>query len=169
MKQWLIAFMATGLLVFQAYQVHCEEKEKGEIEEQYDYEAPAYRGGKRHMMGYGPYGYWMDRCGPGMDRDSKWGRRPVDWESMTREEQKKWEEMRAKHQMETLELRKELASKRVELETLWNQPEIDQGRIEKLSGEIAEVEAQLAKKRDKHLLECRKQLGDRGWACPGSW
>ena len=38
-----------------------------------------------------------------------------------------------------------------------------------LSGEIAQIEARLAKKRDKHLLECRKQFGDRGWACQGSW
>jgi len=56
-----------------------------------------------------------------------------------------------------------------QLETLWDQPQVDHGRIEKLSGEIAQIEAQLAKKRDKHLLECRKQFGDRGWTCPGSW
>jgi hypothetical protein len=52
---------------------------------------------------------------------------------------------------------------------LWDQPKVDHGRIEKLSDEVVQIEAELAKKRDRHLLECRKQFGDKGWACPGSW
>ncbi|MBN1842605.1 MAG: periplasmic heavy metal sensor [Deltaproteobacteria bacterium] len=168
MKHLFVVLLSMGLILFQGFPTYCGEKGRDESKEAYGDDMPAY-GRCGHMMGYGLHGHGMRRGGSGVHHGWGWSERPRDWKSMTQEEQKKWEEMRAKHQMEILDLRKELVSKRVELETLWNQPQVDHGRIEKLSGEIAQIEAQLAKKRDKHLLECRKQFGDRGWTCPGSW
>ncbi len=122
-------------------------------------------------------GYMMD--GPGMHGESRgmhgrgrmmdrgWRERPRDWESMKPEQRQEWQKMRSNYRMETLELRKQLATKQMELETLWDQPDVNQERIEKLSAEVAELKAELEKKQDKYLLQCRKQFGDKGWACPG--
>jgi len=169
MKYVFIVLLATGLFLSQGLQAGYGESRDNESDEGYSYDVPGYGWGRHHMMGYGP-------CGPGMrggDSGMYEGRgcrhTPRDWKSMTPEEQKKWEEIRAAHQMETLELRKQLVSKKLEIETLWDQPKVDHARIEKLSDEVAQIEAELAKKRDRHLLECRKQFGDKGWACPGSW
>jgi zinc resistance-associated protein len=75
--------------------------------------------------------------------------------------------MQATHLKDTLELRKQLAAKQMELQTLWAQPNVDQAAVEKLSNEVAEVRAQLWKKRDQYLMQCRKALGAQGWCCPG--
>ncbi len=91
------------------------------------------------------------------------------WESMKPEQREQWQKMHSKFQMETLELRKQLSSKRVELETLWVQPNVDKERVEKLSEEVAQLEGELAKQRSKYLLQCRQEFGDKGWACPGGW
>jgi Spy/CpxP family protein refolding chaperone len=88
---------------------------------------------------------------------------------MKPEEREQWQKMHSKFQMETLELRRQLASKRVELETLWAQPDVDKARIEKLSEEIGKLESELAKERSKYLMQCRHEFGDKGWACPGGW
>jgi Spy/CpxP family protein refolding chaperone len=86
---------------------------------------------------------------------------------MKPEEREQWQKMHSKFQMETLELRRQLASKRVELETLWAQPDVDKAKIEKLSEEIGKLESELAKERSKYLMQCRHKFGDKGWACPG--
>jgi Spy/CpxP family protein refolding chaperone len=88
---------------------------------------------------------------------------------MKPEQREKWQKMRAAYMMDTLDLRMKLAAKRVELRTLWAQPDIDQDRIDKLSNEVAMLQAELMKKRNKHLLQCRKKFGDQGWDCPGGW
>ena len=71
--------------------------------------------------------------------------------------------------METLELRKQIVTKKMELGTLWDQPDVDREKVEKLSAELADLQAELEKKQDKYLLQCRKEFGDKGWACPGGW
>jgi Spy/CpxP family protein refolding chaperone len=71
--------------------------------------------------------------------------------------------------METLDLRKQLVTKQLELETMWDQPDVDQKKIEKLSDEVGDLQAELGKKHDKYLLKCRKDFGDKGWSCPGGW
>ena len=93
--------------------------------------------------------------------------RPHGWRSMNPEQLEKCEKMRAAHLKDTLELRKQVTAKQMELQTLWAQPNIDQAAVEKLSNEVAELRAQLWKKRDQHLMRCRKELGDQGWCCPG--
>ena len=93
--------------------------------------------------------------------------RPHGWRSMNPEQLEKCEKMRAAHLKDTLELRKQVTAKQMELQTLWAQPNIDQVAVEKLSNEVAELRAQLWKKRDQHLMQCRKEFGDQGWCCPG--
>jgi Spy/CpxP family protein refolding chaperone len=88
---------------------------------------------------------------------------------MTPEQQEKLDKFWSSYQKETLELRKQLVTSQMEIETLWSQPDVDRTRIEKLSGEIADLQAKLWKKRDKYLLQCRKEFGDLGWSCPGGW
>jgi hypothetical protein len=86
---------------------------------------------------------------------------------MTPEKKQLWEKMSAAFKLETMEIRKHLGTRQIELETLWAQPEVDQTRIEKLSEEVANFKAELWKKHDKYVLQCRKEFGDRGWECPG--
>lgn len=52
----------------------------------------------------------------------------------------------AKFQMDTLEQRKQLAVKRVELRTLYSQPSPDQARINTLKNQITDLRAQIDKK-----------------------
>ena len=52
----------------------------------------------------------------------------------------------AKFQMDTLEQRKQLAVKRVELRTLYSQPSPDQARINALKNQITDLRAQIDKK-----------------------
>ena len=113
-----------------------------------------------------PGAYW----GPGgqhhgMNRG--WHRRGYDWKSMTPEQRKKLETMWGGYLKDTLVLRQQLTAKQLELEMLWHQPDLNEERIGKLSGEVAELETQLLKKRNAYLIECRKDFGGQGWACPG--
>lgn len=134
---------------------------------------PGYGGGwgGGHMMGpgYGMQGRGWGMHGRGhmMGPGYGWGYGSRRSESMTPEQRKQWEKTWSDYRKDTLEIRKQLAAKQLELETYWDQPDVDQTKIEKLSNEIAELQAQLAKKHDKYLLQCRKQFGDQGWACPG--
>ena len=68
---------------------------------------------------------------------------------------------------DTLNLRKQLMDKQLELEMLWHQPELDEKQIGKVSGEAAELETQLLKKRNTYLIQCRKEVGGQEWSCPG--
>ena len=146
-------------------------------------QGPTYGGGPGYMMGpgnmmgrgdwsggpmMGPgYGQGMYGRGRMMDRgwgcDQGFGAR----EAMKPEQRAKWEKMWSNYQMETLELRQQLATRQIELDTLWAQPDMDNAKIEKLSGEVAQLQAELAKKHDKYLLQCRGAFGDQGWNCPG--
>lgn len=136
-----------------------------------------YRQGSGYGCDWGPgYGSGMHRGGWGMHgrgrmMDRGWGRGPAprNWESMKPEQRDSWEKMNSKYQMETLELRKQLATKQMDLETYWNQPNVDQKKIEELSDKVAKLKAELGKKHDRYLLQCRKEFGDQNWACPGGW
>ena len=120
-----------------------------------------YGVGPGHMMGHGYHSRIMQKHGWGSDQS------PSGWQSMEPEQQEKWQKMRTTHLMETLELRKQLATKQIELETLWAQPNVDRAEVEKLSNEMAELQVQLRKERDHYLLQCREEFGDKDWACPG--
>ena len=163
MKKFLMAVVIIGLAVFMASHAFCGEKEEPDGDYGYGYHmmGPGYGYGMGHgyMMGEDNYGRHSQRRG--------WGNKPRAWKSMKPEQREKWQTMRAAHKMDTLDLRMKLAAKRVELRTLWAQPEIDKDRIEKLSNEVSEVQAGLLKMRNQHLLQCRQKFGDQGWDCPG--
>ena len=162
MKRHLFVLMVLGLAMCLTSPAFCEEAKQSGGDDTYGF----------GMMGHGRgmgRGYMMDDAhhGWGMHGRGRHYMRPRAWESMKPEQRKKFEKMRAAHLMDTLELRKKLAAKRIELKTLWAQPEVDRARINKLSDEVAELSSELSKKRDKHLLKCRQELGDLGWDCPG--
>ena len=175
MKKILLASSVMVLALFVAFPAFCGDPQETGYGGGYGYHrGPAGSGwGGGHMMdrGYGRGmhggGWGMRGGGHMMGRDRGYG--PGDWESMAPEQREEWQKMRSKYRMETLELRKELATKQMELETLWDQPDVEQERVQKLSDEVAELQAELQKKQDKYLLQCRKKFGDKGWACPGGW
>jgi Spy/CpxP family protein refolding chaperone len=90
------------------------------------------------------------------------------WKTMTPKQLKQFDELWGAYLKDTLWLRQQVASKQLALEMLWHQPQMDEEKIGKLSGELADLETQLKKKHDQYLLKCRKQFGDQTWACPGS-
>jgi Spy/CpxP family protein refolding chaperone len=124
-----------------------------------------YKHGQGHGRGHG-YGHGSGHGGM-YGHDSGCVSGPRGWHDMTPEQQTLWEKMSASFKAETMEIRKQLATRQIELETLWAQPEVDEARIEKLSEEVADLKAQLWKKHDKYVLQCRQEFGDRGWECPG--
>ena len=156
-KKLFVLIMAMGLAVGLAAGGFCAGPEDNGPEDEYS----RYRGyGMQHRHGgWGGHG----RGGGGRMGPSRDG-----WESMKPEQREQWQKMHSEFQMETLELRKQLASKQMELETLWAQPDVEKARVEKLSEELAALEGELAKKRSKYLLQCRHKFGNKGWACPSS-
>lgn len=117
----------------------------------------------RGMMGggYGGWGQYPGYSGRGMMGPYYGG------SGLTPEQMEDWQEKVAKFQMETLSLRQQIMSKQLELHTLWSQPKVDQDKVQKLSKEVSQLQAELYQKRDQFLLDCRQQFGGRGWACPG--
>ena len=113
--------------------------------------------GSGGMMGPGGGGAY----GPGMSPNYQ------GWQSMSPKEREAWQQMYHQFQLETLDLRKTLAAKQLESETLWASPKPDHNRLQALSDEIVNLQAELAKKRNQFLVKCRQQFGDRGWSCPG--
>ena len=168
MKKFLVTTGVLTLALMVALPGFC-----GEAQDTQYGRGSGYGWGNHHMMGPG-YGHGMYEGDGGMHgrghmMERGWRHGPRDWESMKPEQREEWQKMRSKYRMETLELRKELATKQMELETLWDQPDVEQERVQKLSDEVAELQAELQKKQDKYLLQCRKKFGDKGWACPGGW
>ena len=90
------------------------------------------------------------------------------WRNMTPEQLKQFEKVWGAYLKDTLELRQQVATKQMALETLWHQPQIDEKKIQEISNELTGLENQLKKKHDQYLLKCRKEFGDQTWACPGS-
>ena len=109
--------------------------------------------GHGKMMGHGHGGVHMAR--------------PHGWKDMTDEQKNLWKDIVASFNTETLEVRKQLAVRKIELQTLWSQPEVDEARVEKLFNEVADLKAELWKTHDKYVLKCRKTFGEKGWECPG--
>ena len=115
----------------------------------------------RHGHGSG-HGYMM-----GHGHGGSVAKKPHDWHHMTTEQKDLWKGMVATFNLETLEIRQQLAVRKIELQTLWSQEDLDEGRIEKLSGEVADLKAQLWKIHDRYVVKCRTTFGEKGWECPG--
>ena len=74
---------------------------------------------------------------------------PRGWHDMTAEQRTLWEGISASFKMDTMDIKKQLATRQIDLETLWAQPQVDQTRIQTLSAEVADLKAQLWKKHDQ--------------------
>lgn len=161
MKRLLVMLLVLGLAVTLAAPAICaEEKEPGRDKYGYGMKGPGRGMGSGCMTDDDPWGCGMHGRGHGYMK-------PHGWQSMKPEQREKCEKMRAAHLMDTLELRKQLAAKRIELKTMWAQPNVDEEKVEKLASGVTELETELMKKRDKYLMQCRRELGDQGWSCPG--
>jgi zinc resistance-associated protein len=66
--------------------------------------------------------------------------------NMTKEQYEQFQAKRAAFLLDTLALRQTMAAKRIELRTLYAQPNVDQATIQKLRGELIDMGSQLAKK-----------------------
>lgn len=167
MKRLLVMLLVFGLAMTLAAPAICaEEKEPGRDEYASGMKGSGHGMGHGHGMGSGRM-MDDDPSGCGMHGRGHGYMKPRGWQSMKPEQREKCEKMRAAHLMDTLELRKQLAAKRVELKTLWAQPDVDDEKVEKLASGVTELETELMKKRDKYLMECRREMGDQGWSCPG--
>jgi len=171
MKRLLMLLVVLGLAVSVATPAFCDEQEEYSQPYGYGYHmmGPGYGMGSGYMMGYGSRGWGMHGRGWGMHGPGwDWDQGPRGWSSMKPEQQEKWKKMRSAYLMDTLKLRKGLAAKQTEPQTLWAQPNVDRAKVQRLSNEVAELQVELLKKRDKYLLQCRQEFGDQGWQCPGS-
>jgi len=112
-----------------------------------------------HGSGYGSMMGHGHGCGV--------GKKPHRWDTMTDEQKDLYNKIVASFNVETLEVRQQLAVKQLELETLWSQEEVDEARVEKLSNEVADLKARLWKMHDQYVVKCRKSFGAKGWDCPG--
>jgi Spy/CpxP family protein refolding chaperone len=88
------------------------------------------------------------------------------WKGMNPAEREAYKKVWAEFMMQTLDLRQELVSNQIALDTLWAQPQVDKNKIQKLADATADLWAELEKKRSKYLTDCRLQFGDLGWTCP---
>jgi len=78
--------------------------------------------------------------------------------NLTPEQTQKMQALRESHFKETIPLRNEMMSKRLELRTLWSQANPDQEKILAKQKEINALRAQLQEKATKHRLEMRQVL-----------
>ena len=78
--------------------------------------------------------------------------------NLTPEQTQKMQALRETHFKETIPLRNEIMSKRIELQTLWVQDNPDQEKILAKQREINAVRTQLQEKATKHRLEMRQVL-----------
>ena len=163
MRKLFVTIAVVGMVVALCNTVLCEEKKQEPIQpEGY---GRGWGPGSRMDYGWGPgsgmgYGY-----GTGLDYSV-----PGPLYSLKPEDRVKWEKLYAQYLMDTMEMRKEIAVKRIELETLWAQSKVDREKVEKLSNELSELYTKRMKACDNYVIKAREQFGKLGWACPiGRW
>jgi len=164
MKKCLITMFLVALAAAWSFGGLCQAQKKEEPGQEKAY-GSSWSQGRRMGYGWGP-GYRMD------DRYAM----PPDYslpgplQSLKPEDRKKWEKMWAQYLMETMETRQRLAVKRIELETLWAQPDFDREKVEKLSRELSDLHNEQMKACDHYVIKARGEFGKLGWACPlGTW
>lgn len=79
------------------------------------------------------------------------GNGPGWMQSMTPEQQAKLSTARAAYLKDTLELRKQMMLKGMELRTLNADPKANKAKVLKLANELVDLRAQIAKKRNQHF------------------
>jgi Spy/CpxP family protein refolding chaperone len=77
---------------------------------------------------------------------------------LTEEQVKKLQTLQANFQKETLELRKNILSKSMELQQLWIADELDENAISEKAKEISALQSQIQEKMIRHRLDAAKVL-----------
>lgn len=164
MKKCLITMVVLGLAVVWPFTGLCQAQDKEQPVQREGYGRRWQQGGR---MGYGwGQGHMMDYSYATPPDYSM----PGPLQSLKPEDRKKWEKMWAHYLMEIMETRKKIAVTRIELETLWAQPDLDRAKVEKLSSELSELYTQRMKACDNYVIKARAEFGKLGWACPiGVW
>jgi Spy/CpxP family protein refolding chaperone len=93
--------------------------------------------------------------GPGYGRTG-WGYGK--WSTLTPEQQTKFQELRQKFNEETVQLRGNILTKRLELRSLWTNPKVDPKAIQEKEKELRSLQDQLRDKAVQFRLEVRKIL-----------
>jgi Spy/CpxP family protein refolding chaperone len=94
--------------------------------------------------------------GPGPGRKAGWGQDR--WSSLTPEQQTKVQELRQKFNDETAQLRGTMLTKRLELQSLWRNPNADSKAIQDKEKEFRSLRDQMRDKAVQFKLEARKIL-----------
>src|SRR4030042_3570020 len=89
--------------------------------------------------------------------------------NVSSEQTQKMQTLREAHFKETIPLRNEIMSKRIEMQTLWAQTNPDQEKILAKQKEINALMAQLQEKSTKHRLEMRQVLNPEQQAKIGAY
>jgi Spy/CpxP family protein refolding chaperone len=110
-------------------------------------QGPGY--GPGHGPGHGPG--WKGECG----RESEG---PGKISNLTPEQKAKFEELRRKFNDETAQLRGALVTKRIELQSLWTNPNADPNAIVSKEKELRDLQNQMKDKALQMKLEARKFL-----------
>ncbi|MDY6951561.1 MAG: periplasmic heavy metal sensor, partial [Thermodesulfobacteriota bacterium] len=118
MKRLLMVLLVLGLAVFLTTPALCQGPGKG---------TP------------GDAEFSMDCSGHSAARDYM---KSDAWEALTPKQREKWSQQWGDYLAETLPLRQQFAAKRLELQTAWAQPKVDDAKIEKLCSEMAELYAE---------------------------
>lgn len=113
--------------------------------------------------------------GPGFGpKYREWSPREGAYSSLTPEQRAKFQELRSKFMEETAQLRGALVTKRIELQSLWTNPEADPKAILDKEKELRSIQDQLKDKGIQLKLELRKiltpeQLSQFGTGCGIDW
>ena len=125
---------------------------------------PGWGRGPGMGMGYGPCGPGGGPGGAGYGGGA-WGAGL----NLTPEQTQKLQTLREGFFKETIPLRNEMMTKRLELRTLWSQPKPDQEKILGKQREVNALRAQLQEKATKYRLEGRSILTPEQQAQVGSF
>lgn len=99
------------------------------------------------------------KAGPGYGNGQGYGRGQGYAQNLSKEDFAKIQAARAAFLTDSQELRKQAAVKRIELQTLYAQPNPDQAKIKALRDEMIDLRAQIAKKRNHAFSSLPAGLG----------
>jgi hypothetical protein len=139
LKRFFLMLPVLSMAVTLSAPAICAEEEPGRDKYAYGMKGPGRGIGSGYMMDDDPRCYGMHGRGHAYME-------PHAWQSMKPEQREKREKMRAAHLMDTLQLRKRLATKTIELKTRWAQPKVDEEKVEKLAGGVTELETEFMTK-----------------------
>ncbi len=97
-------------------------------------------------------------AGPGVGPGQRTGSGSANWSSLTPEQQTKFQELRQKFDNETAQLKGNILTTRLELQSLWRNPKADPKAILEKEKELTSLQDKLRDERVQFRLEARKVL-----------